>query len=307
MKNIKPRATTNNLLKKILGASAFIALAGATSVSVAGEFGNGVNLQPSYYNNGNVNMGWSLMKANTKIKSVRIEIEPGKETQGKTWIAQAKSNGYKVIATYHKSSVLGSDSASELATAGTWWKNNYSNLAAAGSIFVNVSNEWGSHNISSNAFASAYNTAISSVRSKYSGRIIVDIPGWGQETATAAAAIKGTNGTKINDTYIVPSIHAYPGAWNQGKNAWLAKSDVDDLGSAGRGVLIGEFGSLGSTGSSDWSGIVDYAKGKGYDVLGWAWNGDGGSMNMVTPSWSSNATATSFSKSSYFSVIYNKL
>lgn len=306
MKNLKPSSTAKGLVKKLLGASIGVALLGSSGASLAGEFGNGVNLQPSYYNNGNVNMGWSLMKSKGNIKSVRIEIEPGKETQGKTWIAQAKSNGYTVIATYHKSAVLGSDSTSELATAGTWWKNNYSNLAAAGSIFVNISNEWGSHNISSNAYASAYNSAISSVRSKYSGRIVIDIPGWGQETATAAAAIKGSNGTKINDTYIVPSIHAYPGAWNQGKNAWLAKSDVDDLGSAGRGVLIGEFGNGGS-GSSDWSGIVDYAKGKGYNVLGWAWNGDGGSMNMVTPSWSSNATATSFSTSSYFSTVYNKL
>lgn len=306
MNNYKTRATSNRLLKKLLGASIGFALAGVSTASFAGEFGNGVNLQPSYYNNGNVNMGWSLMKSKGNIKSVRIEIEPGKETQGKSWIAQAKSNGYTVIATYHKSSVLGSDSASELAAAGTWWQNNYSNMAAAGAIFVNVMNEWGSHNISSNSYASAYNTAISRVRSKYSGRIVIDIPGWGQETATAAAAIKGTNGTKINDTYIVPSIHAYPGAWNQGKNASLAKSDVDDLGSAGRGVVVGEFGNGGS-GSSDWSGIVDYAKGKGYNVLGWAWNGDGGSMNMVTPSWANNATATSFSTSSYFSVVYNKL
>lgn len=298
--SVKPRVFP---LKRFL---AGLALASVSAASLAGEFGNGVNLQPSYYNNGNVDMGWSLMKSKANIKSVRIEIEPGKETQGKTWIAQAKSNGYTVIATYHKSSVLGSDSASELSTAGTWWKNNYSNLAAAGTIVVNVMNEWGSHNITSNAYASAYNTAISSVRSKYSGRIVIDIPGWGQETATAAAAIKGTSGTKINDTYIVPSIHAYPGAWNQGKNAWLAKSDVDDLGSAGRGVLVGEFGNGGS-GSSDWSGIVDYAKSKGYNVLGWAWNGDGGSMNMVTPSWSSNPTATSFSTSSYFSTVYNKL
>lgn len=292
-----------SLLKKSVAASL---LAGISAVSLAGEFGNGVNLQPSYYNNGNVDMGWSLMKSKGNIKSVRIEIEPGKETQAKTWIAQAKSNGYTVIATYHKSSVLGSDSTSELSIAGTWWKNNYSNLAAAGSIFVNVMNEWGSHSISSNTYASAYNTAISSVRSKYSGRIVIDIPGWGQETATAKAAILGTNGTKISDSYIVPSIHAYPGAWNQGKNAWLAKSDVDDLGLASRGVLIGEFGNGGS-GSSDWSAIVDYAKTKGYNVLGWAWNGDGGSMNMVTPSWSSNATATSFSTSSYFSTVYNKL
>jgi len=29
----------------------------------AALFGNGVNLQPSYYNGGNVNFGWDLMKS----------------------------------------------------------------------------------------------------------------------------------------------------------------------------------------------------------------------------------------------------
>jgi len=305
MNNHKTRVTPK-FIDKILGASLGLVLAGVSVSSFAGLYPNGVNLQPSYYNNGNVDMGWSLMKANGNIKTVRIEIEPGKETQAKTWISQARSNGYTVIATYHKSSVLGSDSTSELSAAGTWWKTNYSSLNSAGSINVNLMNEWGSHNITSNAYASAYNTAISTVRSVYSGRIVIDIPGWGQETATAAAAIKGTNGTKINDTNIVPSIHEYPGAWNQAKNRYVNTSDVDDLASAGRSLIVGEFGNSGGSGS-DWSGVTDYAKSKGYTIIGWAWNGDGGSMNMVTPSWSSNATATSFSTSSYFSVVYSKL
>ena len=292
--------------KTLLGSAVAVALAVTSMVCSAGIYPNGVNLQPSYYNNGNVNMGWSLMKSNGNIKSVRIEIEPGKETQAKTWISQARSNGYTVIATYHKASVLGSDSTSELSAAGNWWRSNYASLNSAGAINVNLMNEWGSHNISANAYASAYNTAISLVRSVYSGRIVIDIPGWGQETATAAAAIKGFNGTKINDTNIVPSIHEYPGAWNQGKNRYLNTADVDDLASAGRSLIVGEFGNSGGSGS-DWSGVVDHAKSKGYSILGWAWNGDGGSMNMVTPSWASNATANSFSKSSYFSVIYNKL
>ena len=51
-------------------------------------------------------------------------------------------------------------------------------------------NEWGSHTISSASYASAYNSAISIVRTVYSGSIIIDIPGWGQETYTAAVALK---------------------------------------------------------------------------------------------------------------------
>jgi len=89
----------------------------AIHVEATAGFGNGVNLQPSYYNGGNPNFGWSLMKQQSKIKTVRIEIEPGYVTQAKSWISQARSNGYAVIATYHKASVLGSDNTAELNAA----------------------------------------------------------------------------------------------------------------------------------------------------------------------------------------------
>ena len=277
----------------------------AQSAAEEGVFGNGVNLQPSYYNGGNPNFGWSLMKQQTKIKTVRIEIEPDKVSQAKSWISNARSNGFAVVATYHKSSVLGSDAASELTAAGNWWKANYATLNASGAFTINLMNEWGSHNISSNAYASAYNSAISLVRQVYSGKIIIDIPGYGQETRTAADAVKGTNGTRINDTNVILSAHIYPGAYNQGRNRYMINADLDEMGGAGRSCIIGEFGNSGGSGAN-WSGLVDYAKGKGWTVLGWSWNGDGGSMNMVTPSWSSNPTANP-SLSSYFSVVYNKL
>lgn len=278
--------------------------AAPSTADLTASLGNGVNLQPSYYNGGNPNFGWSLMKQQTNIKTVRIEIEPGYESQAKNWIAQAKANGYAVIATYHKSSVLGSDDTTELTAAGNWWKANYTNLG--GSFTINLMNEWGSHNISSNAYAAAYNTAIASVRQVYGGPIILDIPGYGQETATAAAAVKGTNGTKINDTNIILSVHVYPNGYNQAKNHNLQNADLDDLASAGRGCIIGEFGNS-PAGPVDWQGVVNYGKGKGWTVLGWCWNGDGGGMNMVSPSWASNGGASTFTLSSYFSQVYSLL
>ncbi|MGF6849732.1 hypothetical protein QFZ51_004967 [Chitinophaga sp. W3I9] len=69
--------------------------------------------------------------------------------------------------------------------------------------------------------------------------------------------------------------------------------------------MVGEFGT--GSGSANWSGLTNYAKSKGWTVLGWAWNGDGGSLNMVTPSWATNPTATSFSTNSYFTTIYSLL
>ena len=265
---------------------------------------NGVNLQPSYYNSGNVSFGWTLMQANAKIKSVRIEIEPAVPIAlAASWIAAAQQHGYQVVATYHKYTVLGSDDASELAAAGTWWKNNYATLAASGAFTINLMNEWGSHNITASAYAAAYNTAIASVRSVYKGFIIIDIPGWGQEAQTAADAVKGTGGAAISDEKIVLSTHIYPGGWNQAKNRWVNSSDIDALLATGRACMVGEFGGSG-TGGADWSGMVSYAKQKGCAILAWSWNGDGGDMNMVSPKWADQPGATDFSTSTYFNTVY---
>ncbi len=67
---------------------------------------NGVNLQPSYYNNGNVTFGWDLMKRYPQIKSLRIEIEPDYVNMAYDWIRQASDHGYHIIATYHKYQVI---------------------------------------------------------------------------------------------------------------------------------------------------------------------------------------------------------
>lgn len=103
---------------------------------------NGVNLQPSYYNNGNVTFGWDMMKKYTQIQSVRIEIEPNMVEQGREWIRQAEDAGYHMIVTYHKYEALGSDDSGELIEAAQWWIRNYEYLSQAGCFDVNVMNEW---------------------------------------------------------------------------------------------------------------------------------------------------------------------
>jgi nucleoid-associated protein YgaU len=100
-------------------------------------FANGVNLQPSYYNNGEVNFAWDLMKRRPKIKTVRIEIEPDKALQVRGWIQQACGNGYKVIATYHKyTAPLGTDNRSELTVAANWWASHYRSLLSAPAMYT---------------------------------------------------------------------------------------------------------------------------------------------------------------------------
>jgi mannan endo-1,4-beta-mannosidase len=258
-------------------------------------FSNGVNLQPSYYHSGNVTFGWELMKSHSQIKTVRIEIEPDKVSQGKEWISQATKQGYTVIVTYHKSAVLGSDNSQELQAAADWWVKNYAFLSGAGTFTVNLMNEWGSHNQSPNSYSSAYNSAISTLRKVYSGNVIIDLPGWGQETTTASKA-----SSLLQDKKIIFSAHIYPGAWNQAKNRWVQSSDMDELKATGRTCIIGEYGTRGD-GSCDVVQVINRAKSIGFSaVLAWAWNGDGGDMNMVTPSWSKNPTATTYTETSYF-------
>jgi len=146
----------------------------------------------------------------------------------------------------------------------------------------------------------------------YSGPIILDAPGWGQETTTLLNAVQGTGtgGVKINDTNIVLSLHVYPGAWNQSAGGhYLNTSDVTSLSAAGRPLLVGEFG-YGGTGSCDVTAVTNAVHTLGYSVLGWCWNGDGTGMNMMSPAWSSAAwpsPRSSIAKTSYWTTIYNML
>ena len=266
--------------------------------------GNGVNLQPSYYNNGAVNFGWNLMKKYPNIKTVRIEIEPNKVSEATNWIAEANSNNFVVIATYHKCEVLGSDDATELVAAANWWKDHYQQLG--GDFIIHLMNEWGSHNISAADYANAYNQAIEIVRTVYNGPIIIDLPGWGQEADTAAKAANMKN-SLIQDENIILSAHIYQGSWNSGTGKFFAPSDIDMMIASSRPCIVGEFGPEG-TGTCNWSACVDYAVQQGLTVIGWCWNGDGGANNMVEPNWNDDPTASNFAiNNSFFNTIYSKI
>ena len=275
------------------------------------DFGNGVNLQPSYYNKGNVDFGWGFMNKFDQIKTVRIEMDPSRITDISifgNWIKEANNHGYKVIATYH-TGPLGSPDPKELLKAANWWKANYAQLHEIGGDFtINLSNEWGDHTVTSKRYADAYNTAIKIIREFYQGWIICDLSGWGQETKVAAEA-----SSLISDDKIIFSAHIYPSAYNAATGNYLQVSDLDYLKNVGkRPVIVGEFGSKPSSGKADWSALIDHAKSLEWTVLAWAWNGDGGDaeqhfMNMVAPAWYENPKPTKFSKSDYFDEVYDKL
>jgi Cellulase (glycosyl hydrolase family 5) len=160
---------------------------------------------------------------------------------------------------------------------------------------INIMNEWGTHDISAKEYAEAYNDEISSVREVYSGPLIIDLPGSAQQISVATDAAKGIGTDKIADQNIILSMHIYrdallkPRAGSADKS-WRppANADLAELASTGRPCIVGEFGSGNPTKKADWEKLVGHAKALGWPVLGWAWNGDGGSMNMCAPSWAAD-------------------
>jgi len=270
-------------------------------------WGDGVNIQPSYYNNGNVWCGWVLMKNFSKIRTVRIEIEPGVSlTHVKRWISNANRSGYNVICTYHKYTAIASGSREELLQAARWWKANYWELRnASGAFTVNLMNEWGGHDVGPWHYAQSYNEAIKIVREVYSGRIIIDLPGYGQGTRVATFA-----SPFITDQNIVFSIHVYPEAavvfyGSQQDDKGIKRWHLNELERTNRPIIVGEFGDSKKPGYTNWSDIVNYAKTKGWTIIGWAWSGDDSEikMNMAQPMFPGTPTSTT----DYFNVIYNKL
>src|SRR5258708_6043421 len=277
--------------------------------TITSGLGNGVNLQPSYYAPGTVDLGWQLMKPQSKIKSVRIEIEPGQEKNAQRWIREAVNNGYTVIATYHKyTAPLGTDNDAELMAAEDWWGANYANLRSCGAFTINLMNEWGSHNITAQHFATAYNQALQQLRTIYKGPVVIDLPGYGQEPQVAATAVSG-----IADRNIILSMHVYPEASNDQKKRGIATTDLDELAATGLGCMIGEFGDSGKKQKTKWQDIVAYAKQIGWPVCGWAWNGDGTKtpdgkgMNMIEPQYGKLPAGQQYAQTGYFNTIYNLL
>jgi hypothetical protein len=300
-------------------------LASAATTTASGDsIGDGVNVQPSYFCDGDPDIGWDLMDEQSDIDTVRIEIEPPSwgETEAdraaiRGWIDDATDHGLDVIGTVHHYPNNGSSDRQDLLDAAQWWVDNYSYLSANSSFTINLHNEWGNHETTREEYADAYNEALSMVRSgtDYSGPIVIDIPGWGQEFQVAADAA-----ASLDDDALVLSGHLYPSAWNGDQGRWVQPEDLEYMHEqTDYPCLIGEFGSR-ADGQADWSALVDTATSLGWPVIGWAWNGDGGydsdddgekepetRMNMVSPYWGDDCGRSSYSKSDYFSVVYEKL
>ena len=208
----------------------------------------------------------------------------------------------------------------------------------------------GSHDQTPTSYSQAYNTAISVIRTVYAGPLVLDLPGWGQETTTAEAA-----SPLLADSHLIFSAHIYPEAYNQVAGRYVLPEDMRYLfNHGGRPCILGEFGDIqaeasitttstaatataattttaatgvtainavmsdtgrhgriqeGKEGDAcDVKAVVQAAQAVGFaGVYGWAWNGDGGHLNMLDPSWTVEPTSLSYAETDYFWTILELL
>lgn len=311
-------------------------------------FPNGVNLQHSYTDHGNVEVGWALMKKYENIKTLRIEINPennndaaAQVNNAKRIIQEATAKKYNIIVTYHPNKLGNESTDTEIINAGKFWTNYYNTLSNNNKIkfTINLINEWGAHTIKAGDYAKQVNLALAKVyATSYTGKVIIDAPGYGQETYTLVQALKSITAT-YRDKLIL-SAHIYPSCYvynrpNGKAKGYMTNADLDIMqkNEFKLPCILGEFGSYSKDGGkAEWSNLVAYAKGKGmgWPVIGWAWCGDGTGkpeekrgingkgMNMVNvdnepgKDWSYGnfklyKDTTPYTASGYMDVIYSRL
>ena len=70
--------------------------------------------------------------------------------------------------------------------------------------------------------------------------------------------------------------------------------------------MVGEFCDA-AIGGADWCSLIDSCYASGWPLFGWAWNGDGGEMNMIEPHWDDQPLARSYNATDFMDVVTDKL
>lgn len=191
--------------------------------------------------------------------------------------------------------VTGSTSGERLVDMARW----YSEPARAAMLrkyerylLVNVANEWGAHEVSTELWLSSYTQAVQLMRETgYQTTLVVDAPGWGQNITPIIKA--GQSLVDADPAHnILFSIHMY-GSWNCAGRVErkLAKCHKLQLP-----IIVGEFGYNYANGKNnlrcrvDHTTILSTCNTLGLGYMPWSWTGNNQEnqwLNLVSPSdWS---------------------
>ena len=155
-------------------------------------------------------------------------------------------------------------------------------------LLLNIANEWGDHQVSSDHWLDSYTAAVKTMRDAgFVTTIVVDAPGWGQNITPFIE--RGNDLIKADPLHnILLSVHMY-GSWNDPDKI---RNDLKTCRKLKLPVIVGEFGYNSDDGNNnlgckaDHRVILDTCNKLKYGYMPWSWTGNNAAnqwLNLVSP------------------------
>ena len=155
-------------------------------------------------------------------------------------------------------------------------------------LLLNIANEWGDHQVSSNHWLDSYTDAVNTMRDAgYMTTIVVDAPGWGQNITPFIE--RGNDLIKADPQQnILLSVHMY-GSWNDSDKI---RKDLKTCSKLKLPVIVGEFGYNSNDGRNnlgckvDHKVIIETCNKLKYGYMPWSWTGNNAEnqwLDLVSP------------------------
>ncbi|MBO7416629.1 MAG: cellulase family glycosylhydrolase [Bacteroidaceae bacterium] len=155
-------------------------------------------------------------------------------------------------------------------------------------LLLNIANEWGDHQVSSDHWLDSYTEAVKTMRNAgYALTIVVDAPGWGQNITPFIEKGKDLiNADPLHN--ILLSVHMY-GSWNDPEKI---RHDLKSCRKLKLPVIVGEFGYNSNDGrnnlncKADHKMILATCNRLKYGYIPWSWTGNNAEnqwLDLVDP------------------------
>lgn len=143
-------------------------------------------------------------------------------------------------------------------------------------LLINLANEWGNHQVTSEYWKTSYQKAVELLRNAgIKTTLVIDGPGWGQNIKPIIE--KGNELLNADkEKNILFSVHMY-GSWNNSKEIETELQKAHDVSIP---LIVGEFGYNFKDGDNnlkckvDHKTIINTCQELGYGYMPWSWSGN---------------------------------
>ena len=255
----------------------------------------GANLAYAWYKSYGYANQMTQMR-NAGANAVRIALSTGgkysKDPMSTIQGMISKAEALKMILILEVHDYTGSDNSSDLQSAASYWVEMKDALVGhEHSVIINIANEWKGTWNQHAAYASAYATALTTIRNAgLKHCLMVDAAGWGQETNS----LINKASTILNsdpDKNVIFSLHMYDEA---GKPGYVT-TNINNVLNQGVALCIGEFAWAHNGNDVDEATIISHCKTQGVGWLAWSWWGNGsglGYIDLVTNQYDATSVCT---------------